>query len=264
MTAVSAVKNFLVQKFWRPVANESVYYNPFNTAVYSVLFAAAAAYVGKPLLERLQVDLDREFFLSIAPYVFLGGATRSLKDANIVNTILLETPFIYVVFFIFTAGLLALSQKLEDILETSYYRVFGATGSISLIAVLSLYRFENPFVFTDVALIFVPISALIYFGTSLTDLENYVFSLPVIAHMFDASTSFVALGRGATEKHVLANYFIDLMGASGMFVMKSLVVIPATYYICTEIDGKDRNYYLFLVATLGFALGTRNLISTAA
>lgn len=265
MSAVSSVKSFLVQKFWRPVANESVYYNPFNTALYSILFAAAAAYLGKPVLERLDVELDRAFFLSIAPYIFLGGAARSLKDANIINTILLETPFIYVLFFGFVTAAILVSKKLELLKGIEYHKTFGSLGVTALLTVLGLYSFSTPEAFIEVGLIFAPLTAIVYYGTDLmTDLEVYSFAIPVSAHFFDATTSFVALNRGATEKHVLANHFINFMGPAGMFVMKALVIIPATYYVCTEMEGKDRRYYLFLIALLGFALGARNLISTAA
>lgn len=265
MSAVSSVKSFLYQKFWRPVIDESVHYNPFNTAAYSVLFAVAAAYLGKPLLEKLNVDLDREFFLSISPYIFLGGAARSLKDVEIVNTVLLETPFIYILFFGVVTSALYASRKMEEFYDFKYHKVFGSIGAAMLLGALSLYSFSSPLAFAEVGLIFVPVAALVYYVTrEFTALDLHAFSLPVSAHFFDASTSVVAISHGATEKHVLANHFINLMGLSGMFVMKTLIVAPATYYICTEMEGRDRNYYLFLIALLGLALGTRNLISTAA
>ncbi|WP_414836682.1 DUF63 family protein [Candidatus Nanohalococcus occultus] len=265
MSVVSAVKSFLAQKFWRPVADESVYYNPFNTAVYSLAFAAAAAYIGKPLLEKLDIELNRKFFLSIAPYIFLGGAARSLKDANIVNTILLETPFIYLMLFGFTTAVLLGSLKIEEYSSLSYSKVFGSIGLISLIAVLSAYSYPNPLVFVETGLIFAPLAFLSIYGPRVlgSDLGAYSFGIPVSAHFFDASTSFVALSRGAAEKHVLANQFIDLMGPAGMFVMKALIVIPVVYIICTDMEGDERRYYLFLIAVLGFALGTRNIISAA-
>jgi uncharacterized membrane protein len=50
MSWLGGVKSFLLEKFWRPIIDESVFYNPFNTAVYSGLFALAAAYIGFPAL----------------------------------------------------------------------------------------------------------------------------------------------------------------------------------------------------------------------
>jgi uncharacterized membrane protein len=55
-----------------------------------------------------------------------------------------------------------------------------------------------------------------------------------------------------------------MFGPEGMFLMKTLIIIPAVYYINREIEGEEKNYYLFLVALLGLALGTRNILSFVA
>lgn len=266
MGLTSGIKSFLVQKFWVPVTDESVYYNPFNTAAYSVIFALAAAYIGYPLLDRLKIDLDREFFLGIAPYIFLGGALRSLKDVDIVNTILLETPFIYIVMFSFTIGMLLASRKMEEITDRSYHRFFGASGIIALASVLSLYTVSNVSALIEVAAIFSGVLVLGFGVLKLgyPSLLNYSFTVPVASHYWDASTSAIALTYGAEEKHVLARHFVELMGPAGMFVMKTLVIVPAVYYINEEFEGRKKRYYLFLVALLGIALGTRNLVSLVA
>jgi uncharacterized membrane protein len=47
-----------------------------------------------------------------------------------------------------------------------------------------------------------------------------------------AVTSVALLFPGTAEKHVLARFFIETLGPfAGMFVMKSLVILPAVYYI---------------------------------
>jgi len=75
---LSAVKSFLVEKFWTPIVNESVYYNPFNTTVYALLFGIAALYVVYPVSKKLGIKFNREFFIGITPYILLGGASRDL------------------------------------------------------------------------------------------------------------------------------------------------------------------------------------------
>jgi uncharacterized membrane protein len=92
-------------------------------------------------------------------------------------------------------------------------------------------------------------------------LASYSFTVPIAAHYFDASTTVTSLAYGGAEKHVLAQFFINNFGPLGMFIMKTIVIIPIVYYINQNIDGEERNYYLFLIALLGLALGTRNLTS---
>ncbi|MFQ3275124.1 MAG: putative membrane protein, partial [Candidatus Nanohaloarchaea archaeon] len=64
------------------------------------------------------------------------------------------------------------------------------------------------------------------------------------------------------EKHVLARLFIDIFGSlGGMFLMKTIIIVPAVYYIIQNVDGDEKMYYLFLISVLGFAIGTRNILS---
>lgn len=264
MALAGSVKSFLVSKFWRPVADESVYYNPFNTAVYAGLFALAAAYVGKPAMKRLDLEPRKEFFIAVAPFVLLGGAARSLKDLDVLNTILLETPFIYVVMFLLVAGALGASREIEKRRRIEYWKTMAALGSSALLAVLSLYSYTSPFAFIEVAVLLAPLGLGTHIaGKKLLD-SSLWFSVPVSAHWFDAATSIVALGDGANEKHVVAQFFVESLGPTGMLLVKLLLVVPAVYYVDENVEGFDRRYYLFLIALLGVALGTRNLISTAA
>ncbi|PSH02212.1 MAG: hypothetical protein BRC26_01710, partial [Nanohaloarchaea archaeon QH_8_44_6] len=64
------------------------------------------------------------------------------------------------------------------------------------------------------------------------------------------------------EKHVLARFFIDTFGSlKGMFLMKTLVIVPAVYYILKNVEGDEKMYYLFLISVLGIAIATRNLLT---
>ena len=263
---LSGIKSFLVEKFWTPIVNESVYYNPFNTAVYAFLFGLAALYIVYPVSKRIGISFNREFFLGIAPYIFLGGALRSLKDLNIVETVLLETPLIYILMFIFTAGALFLSRKISEYREIEYYKLFGGIGLTTLLIVLSLYTFSNLAAlayFTGLMVAWaVPFYLILKFLKP--ELLSYSFVVPVAAHYFDASTTVASLGFGGAEKHVVAQYFINSFGPAGMFLMKTAFIIPITYYILQNVEGEEKNYYLFLIALLGIAIGTRNLVSLLA
>ncbi|MFB6209630.1 MAG: DUF63 family protein [Candidatus Nanohaloarchaea archaeon] len=263
VTSVS-VKRFLVEKFWNPIVNESVFYNPFNTAAYSLIFALAAAYIGYPLLKKLDISLDRRFFTGIAPFVFFGAALRSLKDINAVNTIALETPFIYILMFGFVALSIMFSRKLEDLRDIEYHKILGAIGTVSLLLLLPFYSINNMRGFAMIAMLSlgVILTGYLLLKSFRPSLLEYSFSIPVLAHYMDASVTSVALTFPSTaEKHVLARFFVDLMGPFGMFVMKSLIIVPAVYYINENMEADEKRYYLFLIAVLGFAIATRNFLS---
>lgn len=263
---LSGVKSFLVEKFWTPIVNETVYYNPFNTTVYALLFGIAALYIVYPVSKKLNIDFNRDFFIGISPYIFLGGAARSLKDVNVVNTILLETPFIYLVMFIFTVGALFGSKKLAEYQDIEYYKIFFSAGSLALLSVFSLYSFSNLGALTYflgvMAIWIVPFYVIL--KSLKPKLLNYSFAIPVSAHLFDASTTVTSLAFGGAEKHVLAQFFITNFGPAGMFIMKTAVIVPVVYYINENMEGEEKNYYLFLIALLGIALGTRNMLSLIA
>jgi len=266
MGLLNSIKSFLADSFWRPITEESVYYNPFNTTVYAALFGLAAAYLGKPLLQRYSVSLDRRFITAIAPFIFLGGAVRSLEDMEIVSHILLVTPFIYLVMFAAFISVFLISKKIQERFDVEYHSLVAGSGLFLLAVTLSQFQFSQFGSLVTVLGIFGVLSWLTYIGGGFLDLEFDLkwFALPIAGHWFDASSSFVALRNGAEEKHVLAQFFIEQMGPVGMFALKAVIVIPAVYYINKNIDGFDRKYYLLLIALLGFALGTRNLVSLIA
>ncbi|MFB6292168.1 MAG: DUF63 family protein [Candidatus Nanohaloarchaea archaeon] len=266
MSIVSVVKRFLLENFWYPATGRAGDYNIFNTTVYAGLFAVAAAYLGFPFLKKLDIDIDRRFFIGIAPYVLLGGAVRGLEDMQLVETFLLVTPFIYFTMFFFTASVLVVAKKAEERSGIEYHKPFAAVGSLALVSFLSLYELNNLAGFVSVVSVYSAVLGLGYFVLKygLPQLSLYGFGIPVAAHFWDATTSAVAISYGASEKHVLASYFVETMGPAGMFVMKGLVIIPVVYYIVQNMEGEEKKYYLFLIALLGFALGTRNFLSMLA
>ena len=264
---LDSVKNFLFEYFWLPIIDQSVHYNIYNTIVYAILFSVLVIYLVFPLVKKLGLSFNKEFFIAISPFVFLGGFTRSLRDLGIIDSILLETPIIYIILFSLALIILSISTKLEEkqIID-SYWHIVFLTGIILLSAVLATLIFsaeiEYSLVFEFTVLLLISSSIL----TGLTYLIdeswiNYQFLIPVIAHYADSASTITALDVGAEEKHVVANLFIDVFGPYGMFLMKTIVIIPVTYYLIKEFEGEKRNYYLFLVAMLGLALATRNMTS---
>lgn len=264
---VDSVKNFLFEYFWLPIIDQSVHYNVYNTTVYALLFAVTAIYLVYPAVKKIDLSFDKRFFIAITPFVFMGGVTRSLRDLNILDTILLETPIIYILMFLFTFSLLYLTNLLEQRhIINSYSALMSVIGFFILsLVILKLYfNAEIDIGVIQEFSILLGLSTLVLLISTRflsNELLGYQFIIPIVAHFADAASTITALNAGAEEKHVLANLFIDVFGVYGMFLMKSLVIIPVTYYLVMEFDGEKKNYYLFLVALLGLALATRNMTS---
>lgn len=265
MSLFSGVKSFILEKFWLPIVDETVFYNPFNTALYSAVFALAAAYIGYPTIKKLNIDLNHEFFIGVAPFVFLGGSIRSLKDIEAFNTILLETPFIYFLMFGLVVASIIVSKKISKKTDLEYHKVLSGIGISILLLSLSFYSINN---LTGLSMITAVMLLTGITGYGLLkllkpELLKPEFYIPVFSHYFDAGVTGIALMfPGTAEKHVLAGYFIDVFGPlSGMYLMKTIVIVPAVYYIIKNVEGDEKMYYLFLISVLGFAIATRNLLS---
>lgn len=257
------IKRFLYEYFWLPIIDESVYYNPVNTLTYALLFGVLTIYFIPWFLEKLELEFDTQLATALTPYIFLGGVTRSLKDGEYLNTILLETPIIYIVLISFALLVLYLSKNLGEKTRFDYQQITAGIGIISTIGILTIFDYT---ILSGLSwFIIIASMSLVGVYTILKALKDdfnwYTVFMPIYAHFWDASSTYVVLNYGGSEKHVLADYFIQLMGPKGMFLMKGLVIFPAVLYINDEFEGEERNYYLFLIALLGFALGTRNILS---
>ena len=264
MNLFDGVKSFLFENFWLPVIDPSVYYNPYNTIVYALLFGLAAIYLGFPLLKKFDISLNREFFIGIAPFVFLGGFARALRDLQVLDTFLLETPFIYIVMFLFTVSALFVSLKLEQLKDIEYHKTFFSLGGIALLSSLPFYsiqRFDILASFFFISFIWAG-AGYIILKQFKPELLNWSFTIPIAAHFFDASSTYVGITMaGAEEKHVLADTVMQSVGPSGIFLVKAAIIIPVVYIIYNDYEDEKRNYYLFLVALLGFAITTRNMLT---
>jgi uncharacterized membrane protein len=253
---LAGIKRFLYENYWLPIIDESVYYNPVNTITYALLFAALMIYFIPWFFEKLDLEFNRDLIVALTPYIFLGG--------GYFDTILLETPIIYIILISFALSMLAIGKKIEESYQDLRYSyVAGGAAVIMILIELILMDYS-----TLSGLSWFVITALLSLGivyillkTIKPEMSKKVDLIPIYAHFWDASSTFVVLNYGGEEKHVLADFFIQMMGPKGIFIMKGLVIFPAVLYMNKEFDGEERNYYLFLIALLGFALGTRNILS---
>lgn len=254
------VKNFFVRYFWMPIANENVFYNPYNTLVYALIFAFAALYLVYGILKKLEIKVDSHFVLGVTPYIILSSLLRSSKDLGILNTFLIESPLIFFIMFGFAVSVLLTSIGIEKKFSIGYYKIWGLTGLISIGFFLSLFTIKNWLVFPLVILFLAPWLAI----SLLARYKNIEAgtNLAFLAQMFDGTVSFVAIRfLQAEEKHVLGNFLTENFGAWTMFPMKLIVVIPVLYWINKNLEGEQKNYILFIIGLLGLATGLRNLVT---
>lgn len=263
---IEHVKNFLFTKFWLPIIDESVYYNPYNTVVLAILFGLIILYVIKPLIDRMDIKVDKNFVLGFSPFIVFGGLLRTLKDVDAINSILLETPFIYLNLFAAGLILLYLSKNLEKRLEIKYHKFLMASGALLSLVILPFFQVKEPLallLFTGMVFLW-SVPGYLFLKYKKKEFFTWEFILPVAAHYLDATSTFVALEFGADEKHVLGRIFIEIFGSAGMFILKSLVIIPVVAYIIRNFEGEEKMFYIFVITLLGLGIATRNIIQTVA
>lgn len=263
---IEPVKNFLFEKFWLPIIDESVYYNPYNTVAYALLFGLLVLYVIYPLVKKMNIEIDRRFVLGFSPFIVFGGALRTLKDVDAINTILLETPFIYLILFGMGAVLLYLSRKLEERTDIPYHRTLAGSGALLALATLPFFGLNEPLaliLFTGTTILWTT-AGYLFLKYRKPELLSWDFTIPVAAHFLDATSTFTALEFGAEEKHVLGRIFIEILGSSGMFILKTLVIIPVVLYIIRNFEGEEKTFYIFIITLLGLGIATRNILQTVA
>jgi uncharacterized membrane protein len=241
-------------------------YNVYNTAVYAVLLVIAAFLVYK-MLRRLKIEIDRKFFFSIVPYIMLGGFLRALEDyrefAGLERNVFLITPLIYVSIFVIALAALLFSRLMEKWVKTPYYKIWFALGMIFVIISVSQMALQSVFALYAMVGITTAWTAAIFAAKKISKSpflsgEN---SFLIAVHMFDATTTFVALQfPGYFEQHVLPSFFIGILGPASMFLLK-LIVVPLVLYALDKELSKEmqkRTFLKIVVMILGLAPGLRN------
>ena len=88
--------------------------------------------------------------------------------------------------------------------------------------------------------------------------------LILLSHLFDASSSFVAVTFFFyIEQHVLPGFMFSIFGAWILMPLKIIVVWPALYYIDKVKDKGFRTWLKIAVLILGLALGTRDFLTVS-
>ena len=282
-----SLEQFFQDNFVIPLGQ---YYTPVNTLLYGIVFALAVFGVYK-LLRRMNIDIDRNFVIGIVPYIVLGSVLRVLRDAKLLDYWFFASPIIYMLLFLAATITLVVSVQIQRIAKrtgrktglidflSNYYRLWCVIGIVLVIAgfvLLSTVGFKNYYasgLMLGVAAIWGVVVYLLYEARE-KFVQKYGFlkvftkenCLLLGVHLFDASTTFVALTfYPYYEQHVVSNFVIGFLGPSGQFVLKLVVVTIVLWaldnYLHTDKDSVYmRNFLKIAIFILGFAPGFRNFL----
>ncbi len=249
--------------FIRPILSGEGY-NLVNTLVYAAVFIAILPLLFK-FLKALKLKLDEEFFVSLFPFILLGSVMRTIEDYYAIS-IFLKTPFIYIWMTILVILTLLIAIQVERKLGVRKTVLVFGIGLLPLLHFLTWLRFSNwsAFWLTLVLTLGFALVLLLIWKTKQSKYLTRGNYAVMLAHLYEASATYVAIEFfDLGEQHVLANMLIGTAGTWSIFLLKLVVVSLFLYIVDREArDVELRNYLKFIAFVLGFAPGTRNLLTT--
>ncbi len=254
-------------------------YTVFNTVVYTLILAIFVVAIIK-MFKKLDID-PISIFYAIIPFIFLGSSTRALVDNGFYpKTVFLITPGLYILVGLITIASFLLSIYLFNKMEIDYrYTLFflGIIFSVPNIILFSKLNFISIIyvliTWIIASLIFMAIAFLVLYiknKNSHKAIEKILkhkinFSI-VLAHLFDASTTYVAVEYfNYSEQHVLPNALNQLFDTYlTLFPMKIIVIVAVLYIIDQYFEDQTiKNLLKLTVFVLGLAPGLRNILTMA-
>jgi len=264
-------------------------YNIVNTATFAIILVVAVIGTYK-LLQKLNVKIDKNFFIGIAPFIALGGVLRAWEDlleatkatsqllespirdfilvdaAGVPRNMLLISPVIYISIFIIALAALLVALLINRATKWQYHRIWFGIGAIIIAGVILQLRFVN----YPAMLLMLGIAAawafLFYAAKKVSPQAKKFFTMEnysiLSIHMFDASTTFVALQFFPYfEQHVLPGFFISIFGPVAMFFIKLPVVAAVLYYLDKDMnEPSKKNFIKIVILILGLGPGLRNFL----
>lgn len=264
MSIESNISDFLATYFFSG-------YTLFNTIIYGLILIIAIFGIIK-LFEYYEIN-PVDLIFPLIPFIFLGSGVRALVDNGIYPySWALITPGIY--FIVGGAAIITLLfsiylQKWKNI--DFRYTIFFVGIIIAIPNLINIHQL-NLVAAAKILIIWGIFTAIFiivgkFWHLFSTDLYNGKINLSIIsAHLFDASTTFIAVDYyGYFEQHVLPGSIYDLTGtAITMFPLKIIVISAGLYLIDRYIDDEIIAGTLKLaIFILGLAPGIRNFLSLA-
>ena len=260
-------------------------YTVFNTIVYTLILVIFILAIIK-MFKKLEID-PLSIFYSIIPFIFLGSSTRALVDNGLYpKTVFLITPGLYILVGLITIVSFLFSIYLFNKKGVDYRYSLFSLGVIFSLPNIIFFSNVNYTVLINVILTWI-LSSLIFIGIVFLVLyiRNNIFKTEdkinlskfiekikkykinfsiVLAHLFDASTTYVAVEYfNYVEQHVLPNAINQLFDTYlTLFPMKIIVIVAVLYIIDQYFDDLTiKNLLKLTVFVLGLAPGLRNILT---
>lgn len=280
MNILDTIWQYIYKYYISGIVNDTSY-NPVDTITYAILLGISIFGVLK-LLEKLDIEIDTRFIISVTPYVLAGSSMRVLEDSNVFEPplkYLFITPIIYFFMFTVTVTVLAFSVGMERKRKIKDYHLFFGTAGVAWFLIntaglLAAGDVKNPF----------PAAAIVILGT-LATYSVYMLSkglgFPLLtdrlnisilfAHLLDASSTVVGMEvLGYYEKHVVPTFFIGAVGnyidhpSVVMYPLKLLIFIPVIYMLDNKFDREKEKELIHLmklaILVLGLSPAIRNTL----
>jgi uncharacterized membrane protein len=277
----------LIQEYFIDPILQNGWYNPLNTIVYSILLVIGV-YLVYRMLRRMDIHIDKNFFIAILPFILWGSTTRVLHDAAYAGILspelnafygspIFPTPGSYIITFALALFILLISlliQKVAGGMGTRwrfpYWKtMFGIGVALDIVNFLILPIF-SPFPIILILGVTILWAAVFYLPRNLFTQKipsfNKLFSIAntgiLSAHFLDATATVTALSLfGYLEQHVVPRLFFPLIGPFAMFFLKVLVVLPVLWIVDRYAEEGDfKNFLKIVILILGLAPGMRDMI----
>ena len=262
-------------------------YTIFNTVVYTLILVIFILAIIK-MFRKIEID-PISIFYSIIPFIFLGSSTRALVDNGIYpKTIFLITPGLYILvgmitIFSFLFSIYLFNKKGIDYRYTLLFLgilfsipniIFFSNVNFTAIAYVILTWIIVSIIFLAMAFFVLYIKNIIVenngeknISNTLEKIKKYKINFSILlAHLFDASTTYVAVEYyNYYEQHVLPNAINQLFDTYlTLFPMKIIVIVAVLYIIDQYFDDLTiKNLLKLTVFVLGLAPGLRNILTMA-
>lgn len=239
-------------------------YNVLNTLVFGIILGIIVILLIK-MFRYIKKD-PKDMIIPVIPFIFFGSSTRALVDNGIYPlSYLLITPGIYIVTGLATIVTLLVSVYIEKKTDWDYRYLIFLVGAIICIPNILNISHINIVALAQVLGSWALVSSVFVILRNKWTLLKDKFNLSVLlAHIFDASATFVAIDfYPYGEQHVLPNALIGVTGtALVMFPLKIIVILFALYVIDSYIEDKTiKNMLKLAILILGISTGLRDLLS---
>lgn len=238
-------------------------YTVFNTVIFGIVLGLIILAIIR-LFDYLKKD-PLELIFPFIPIIIFGSTSRALVDNHIYPRIyLLATPGIYISIGLMTILLLIFSIFIEKYCNIRYTHTISVIGVSICIPnfILIINNGINISIFMLELSLWILFSLiLLLFKDKIKVLKNRGNMAVICAHLFDATSTFVAMDFfGYYEQHVLPTFMINLTGTAFiMYPLKLFIILLVLYIIDKEVtDTNSRHMLKLAIFILGLAPGIRN------